>query len=199
MGILSKEAYERKAAWADRRMRENAENCDSLTEEQHEKLAELCALRHELHISHEDVWIGETETAFDRLDDCCGGGLLSELSGVGLPPLKFPFPAEDIPLETDYYNVLSEDERDEWDRKAEEIDENMTGVDLWREESGECSKCFDMLEQCNDVIEKYLAAIDKKHGTNYCPSGVSRIPGANCSEEPDVSLKNGCKPKSPRL
>ena len=39
----------------------------------------------------------------------------------------------------------------------------------------ERESCLEMAKKFNNDIEKYLASIDKEHGTNYCPSGVTRL------------------------
>lgn len=35
--------------------------------------------------------------------------------------------------------------------------------------------CYSMVVDLHNDIERYLADIDKQHGTEYCPTGSTRI------------------------
>lgn len=167
--------WEAKAAYVERRMRENRENGmeNGLSEDQCDALETLCTLRHDLHTSLESIWLGDTQE-LDRIDDGCGTCQMSEeLEEAGLPSLEITIDPEDIPMEEDYYQVLDDEDREEWEEKAE--DSGLSGVELWREESGEFEKLARLMEGVNDEIEKYLAKIDKEYGTAYRQTGWSRL------------------------
>lgn len=45
--------------------------------------------------------------------------------------------------------------------------------DEWYEKT--YSRIYDELSELHKMIEDYLSSIDKKYGTNYCPTGALRI------------------------
>ncbi len=168
MGILPKEAYERKKAWAAKKMIKNAE-ITALTAEQHETLAWLCGLRHEIHCGWDSMWnveSGDYKRLWGRYDE-----INNRLSGCGLKVIDSLPDRLFIPDNSDF-DYLSPDERESWSQKAEENDPD--GYRLWMEESGVYFTYLDQMEQINNLIETYLASIDEKHGTDYCPSGATR-------------------------
>lgn len=153
MGIVSKEGYERKAEYAARRMEEN-KKIKSLTEEEHDMLAELCSLRHKIHTSIERLWVEDTEHLLEQL---------FEFNPGTLPPLKLSMDIADIPSENDYYGNVYGDKDDYEDY----ID--------WFEHSEHYEEYCDVMNTINNEIESYLHEIDMKHGTNYCPTGMTRL------------------------
>ena len=64
MGIISKEGYRGKREWAAKRMEQN-KKIETLTEEQHNLLAELCTFRHDLHHNWDSAWNEESQN-FDK-------------------------------------------------------------------------------------------------------------------------------------
>ena len=156
MAYLNKEAYERKEAYANRRMLQNAEN-ESLTPEQHEVLAWLCSKRHEVHTNQEDFFYSESSNSteyWNLIDDGCGNGVIRDkLSSVDLPDLKWSFSVDDYMTD-----ALST----EFGYSEEDTD-------------AELESCIEMAGKFNNDIESYLREIDKRYGTNYCPSGVGRL------------------------
>jgi hypothetical protein len=177
-----KEMYERKAAYTERKMRENAEN-ENLTEEQHDVLAWLCSVRHDFHCNYSDLFNSESSHVFFEPFDNFGKEceVNQKLEDTGLPKIPFSYNSWYIPVEDDYYSVLDDKEREEWEKKAEEWNtENPTqmshsGCSFWKEESGAYAEFIDIMEGINSAMENYLLEIDKKYGTNYCPSGMSRL------------------------
>ena len=164
MAHFTKEEYQGKAEWAARRMAENAK-VDSLTEEQHTALAELCQIRHWIHstdrmslFNEESVDSAQMYDYFAKIFD---DGLLES---VGLPKLC-SIDWTSLASNSDWYNILQEDERAEYNDDYE----------IWLQDGGYFDEFCQQMEQFNGDVEKYLAEIDKKHGTNYCPSGASRI------------------------
>ena len=155
MAYLSKEAYENKREWAAKRMSKNAE-IKTLTTLQHETMAWLCQIRHELH-THQDGIFNTGSADFNRftnlIESSWGEGEINErLREAGLAPIKWgDLQADDIP---DDYHFEEE------------------GYQTW-EDAYEAA--IEKAEKINSVIEDYLRKTDEKHGTAYCPTGISRI------------------------
>ena len=174
MAILSKGAYERKQAWADRRMDENRK-AETLTEVQHDALAWLCSYRHELHCNHERLFSAEFSGEYDpeKIND--------RLREAGLPEFEdLPNP-EDIPSDMDYFELMSDEEREEWERKADEFNKDnpdstmqYNGFSYWIEMSYEHANFINLMNEANDAIECYLAEIDNEHGTNFSVYGIAK-------------------------
>ena len=156
MAQLNKEAYEGKKEYAGKRMLENAE-VETLTKEQHETLEWLCSVRHDVHCNQEDFFNDESSNNseyWDYIDNADGCGTIRDkLKEVELPDLTWSFTVDDYMTDAICRELgYTEDERDE-----------------------EKERCFEMASRFNSDIEKYLAKIDEEHGTNYCPSGATRI------------------------
>lgn len=148
MAVLDRDAYNRKAEWAARRMVQNKE-IKTLTEEQHDALAELCELRHNVHANWDTLFVGENCREIDAQicssDDMELCAKIEELFGVK------PFAGIDYP--TSYiYDVMGYDSYDDAYESA-----------------------CDMFAELNNQIETFLLKIDKEHGTNYCPCGKGRF------------------------
>ena len=156
MSYLNKETYEKKQAYAGKRMLQNAE-IESLTHEQHEVLVWLCSKRHEVHTNQNDFFYSESSSSaeyWNLIDDGCGNGIVRDkLSSVGLPDLKWSFSADDYMT----------------DALCQEFGYSEEETEV------EYESCIEMAGIFNNDIEKYLREIDKRHGTNYCPSGVGRL------------------------
>ena len=157
MAYLSKEAYERKAAWAERRARINKEN-ESLTEEQHDTLAWLCEIRHEMHCNQDSFYYSEYpkhNQFWNYINDEASeeGEIQHALSEVSLPELNWSFDPDDC-----------------------DTDSICCELDFTDEEKEEARKhCLEVASQVNDDIERYLRQIDKQYGTDYAPSGATRF------------------------
>ena len=154
--------WERKARYVDRLMRKNAE-VETLTEEQHDALAELASIRHKIHSNWDSMWNAES-SEYNQLWDYIDSGINDILSEVDLPTIDFDYSEEDIPTSFDY-DLLTDEEQAEYDYDSW----------LWREESGEYEIFAEYLTEVNDKIENYLADIDREHGTQYAPTGWARM------------------------
>ena len=145
MAYISKEGYERKKEFAARRMEENRQ-INTLTAEQHEVLAWLCEVRHEVHSNWNSMFLSESPHAvlWERLDD-----INNRLSAVNLP------------------NKLR------WNADAIDNDATYQISGLTYEAAHE--EMCDFLNRVNNDIESFLLSIDKKHKTAYCPLGATRI------------------------
>lgn len=135
---------------AAERMFENSK-IQTLSEEQHEALSELCRMRHEIHSNQESLYISEAseQSLFSELYQ-----ILNEINKLFKNKLILPNP-EDFPSDDDKYNDIIENTEE-----AEE--ENL-------------AEFYKMMNKLNSDIEKYLKNIDKEHKTNYCPTGATRI------------------------
>lgn len=153
---------------------------DTLTEEQHNALAWLCRVRHELHCSWESVFEGDSDT-ITPFDNSLGECEINQvLDDAGLKKIDFNFNFDDMPTENDYYNLLTDEEQEEYEQIAEEYNASHsgmqhTGCSVWKEESGEYDIFVKQMGNLNSKIEEYLRNIDKEHNTNYCPSGITRL------------------------
>ena len=187
MGNYKKEELERihakKNDWAENKFKDIKENCSLLTEEQHDILAWLCSIRHKLHKNQKDCWYIESDTSRTVLNYFsyeATGNVDVKIEKVGLPASNLTFDLSELPVEDDFYYVLTDVERAEWDEAAEEINNNsdseelISGVDLYTNKSGKLDEMITRLEKLNDDIERYLYEVDCKYGTNYCPSGLTR-------------------------
>ena len=151
MAYKTKEQYQRHAENAHRRNQENKE-ITTLSEEQHDALAALCAFRHELHTNQKSLFNTESSNHSDYIRSL-DGGIMDSLDEVGLPNS----------LTFDIFSFESDSEYDE------DIDGN---YDEWYEKS--IAGVFSFVEKVNSEIESYLREIDKIHGTSYCPTGALR-------------------------
>lgn len=172
-----KDMYYGKQLYAERKMRENAE-IESLTEEQHAVLAELCRIRHEFHSTDSSKYFNsEVETDIDdwfwsEKDD----NIYNQLEEVGLPELK-KLDVMELPSSADW-NILiyEENELKKWEEKAEKFNENsfnkFSAYEYWASDKEE--EISKIVTEYNDIIEKYLKDIDDTYGTKYCPTGIAR-------------------------
>ena len=168
MAYLTKEQYNYRRESAAQRMADNAE-IETLTPEQHEILAELCALRHWLHsevrpisfyyTSHSD-YDTLTELTSDLTGEERNFAKIIEETGIDFDLTNLRNIISDLSvMDTDgYTEELSEDD----DERKEQIEEII-------------SEYGRLQENINTEIEKFLAQVDKEYGTNYCPTGALRI------------------------
>ena len=174
-----KQLFENKKGYVEKLMKKNRE-IKSLTSEQHNVLEWLCKIRHEIHCSTESIWYGNSNSlkSFDNSSSECE--VIIRLKEVGLKDFKLNFDYVGLPTEADF-ECLSENEQLEWEEKADNYNnEHPNGMghsslSLWREESWEYQEFVECLEDLNTQIEYYLKEIDEEYGTNYCPSGHSRL------------------------
>ena len=145
--------WEAKANYIDKLMTENAE-VETLTEEQHDALAELCRIRHNIHTSAESFFNAESADHnelwnYIYSDTDQYGYINTLLVNNNLPTINFDINALDYCTTSDYSDMgLS------YDEALEEV----------------CN----MVEAVNEKIENYLRQIDKEHGTHYAPTGHAR-------------------------
>jgi hypothetical protein len=146
MAHLTKTQYFLRNENAAKRMQENAK-VETLTELQHDALANLCTARHNIHSNMKHIIISD-ENGYKQSIITCNADLLER----GLTPMSFV--GTDM---SDYIDIdsISEIGEDDYEEDYERI-----SVEL---------------EKLNKKIENYLSEIDNKYGTSYCPTGKQRI------------------------
>lgn len=153
MATLCKEQY----AYRERSARIKNENnigvaiSNGMTEEQAELIAELCALRHELHTNMDKVVTDDFGSIKikPRLVE-----LNQRIEQSGIEPMQFiPYNRADYIDIDDLFelNVSEEDYADEYNR------------------------IYGELSELHNKIEDYLRDLDKEYGTDWCPTGALRI------------------------
>ena len=160
MTNLDKNAYYGKMIYAGKKMAANKE-IQTLTEEQHDALSQMCSARHELHTNMDRITRGTEKDYLGNIIEANG-----TLKKSALPII------DGIPTDTaDYIDIDSI-------RELEDLGEvpSRDNEDEWQEwYNAEYHRIYDELENLNKTIEKYLEQIDIEHGTHYAPSGASRI------------------------
>lgn len=163
MAILSKEAYEKKALYAARIMRENRDVECNLTEDHRNAIEVICAIRHRIHSNpHADesmFFCGSSD--YDELwrtigTVCNENEIIEIIAEAGLPELDWTC------NEADYIT-----DADEIYGSIGEMSEDQITDEIFR--------LRDLIECWNKAIETWLKKIDNTHGTHYCPTGKSRI------------------------
>jgi len=151
MAKLTQEQYQKRKENAIQRQEEN-KKIETLTEEQHDALAELCSIRHEVHSATKSMYYTESSTyseLWSRLEE-----IYDHIKELKIGDLKLR-PFEQFPCDNDRtYGII--DDTDEAEEK------NIV-------------EFFDMMNDLNNEIEEFLRKIDKQHGTNYAPSGALRL------------------------
>ena len=166
MAYLDNNAYDRKREWAAKRMSGNRK-VDTLTEEQHDLLEELCRFRHELHTSWEDAF-NTNSPSFGYFADNIS------IYSVGNSGEELPCRIEAAFGKKPYYARDYYDLNEAIDILREEgIDSDHPDYNSELNELKE--QAFEVFATINDEIEAFLCEIDKEYGTNYCPSGATRI------------------------
>ncbi len=165
---LSKEAWEAKERYVQRRNAQNAQ-ITTLTEEQHDLLAEVASIRHNIHSSIDNTFSVEAMDNSDisKLDD-----INERLEAVGLPPINLPDTSFFVTSD-DYDYVLTADDRAEYEELAAENGFE-SGFHYWMENSA-YNEYYDQMSDLNSVMEQYLKDIDAEHGTQYAPTGWARF------------------------
>lgn len=193
MNKAMKREMERREEAAGRHHARMKEECQTLTEDQHDALSWLCGIRHDLHSEDRDrIWYNNS-SVLDPFDNGCSSEVNGHLEEVGLKPIDIDSDFfMNLPNSTDYEYMISDEEREEWESKAEKFNEENpklpchSGSSLWKEESGEYIIFCDMLEDLNNKIEDYLREIDEVHHTQYAPSGKYR--NADISGNKEVTI-----------
>ena len=160
MSKLTKDQYSRRNENAARRMTENT-TVQTLTTEQHALLSNICSFRHELHSNQEDLFCceGSNYTPFwEQISNLSDRA--RQLSLNGCPCIDI----ESLPSDHDY-----------------DYDEFWNMEDWWTDDEDEDCRSYalnvvlEAAQDYNKAVETFLSKIDEEHGTNYCPTGSTRI------------------------
>lgn len=141
--------YLRKADHAADKMIAN-KKIAALSPEQHDKLAELCHMRHKMHTCGKSMFVDgrELHSYFNNF--------YLKIDGVDSPNLE----TIEWTCSEDYHEAIqSIDDIDEQDRIY------ALHINQYAKEK----------EELNNTIEAYLREIDNLYGTDYCPGGHTRI------------------------
>lgn len=138
---------------------EDQKKVTTLNDQQHEALAALCTFRHKLHCNQTALFNAESsdydffiKKLSSEYNECIG----NELNSVGIAN-RLSYNLESLPTSHDYDADYNEDEPWYNDHEAAE------------------AFVITFAEQINNDIEALLRRIDKEHGTNYCPTGITRF------------------------
>ena len=157
---LSKEAYEGRQRYVDKRNEENEANAINVTEEQHNVIQEITAMRHKIH-STDDLY--NTESAgYEEQSDFLEN-INSELEENGLPPIEWTVETVDIPSDMDVVYGIAENETENFEEFAK------------------------IKEQINTDIEEYLRKFDEEHNTKYTPTGATRYSAINIDNNGEIN------------
>lgn len=166
MAFLNKDIYERKQAYAERKMRENRGIENSLTETQKTALEEICRIRHEVHSDPHaasamfNTSMSESEDVWRCIDTSYENTIKDLISEADLPEWTWEYDSLDGMTDFD------------WDEDDDDLTEEYADFDSFAEHW----VCLyaDIINKWNESIEQYLTEIDKANGTSYCPTGLSR-------------------------
>lgn len=163
MGTMTKNQYEQRKENAAKRMFDN-KKINTLSEQQHEDLARICSMRHELHSKEGALWYSEGSdfNKFNRWvigDEDDSFYELFKNVGINAEELRIDpcdLPDDDsLPTELGYPDTDEEEYQDAYEEAFAE--------------------CLEFESVYNRMIESRLRQIDQNHGTNYCPTGMTRL------------------------
>ena len=154
--------------WVPRRV-------SSLSVEQHEALENLCTLRHDVHSTDAGDLYNSKSGEFSWLSSSYRS-VCEQLSESGFEAMNrfvWEVPDEVWPNDNDWYWILTEEEKEEWERKAKienrQNDIKRDGNDLFKEEC--IRKIEESLKKWNTRVKAGLYLFDQVYGTEYCPYG----------------------------
>lgn len=162
MAHLTRQQYDRRRENAAQRAIDNeqAAQQNGMTAEQAELISRLSSLRHELHTNTDHVVKSDEKRIKMSILY-----VNADIEESGLDPMDFVSSSKD-----DYIDIDTIEEMYEWDEVPE------PGTDEWQEwYDDNYQRIYDELETLNKNIEAYLAEIDNKYNTSYCPTGALRI------------------------
>ncbi len=149
----------------------------TLTEEQYKVLNWLKQARYILEDESERYWetysYGHLEPFANQLEEA---RVLSELKRVGLPVINYNSDFSDLPTIDDYYTALTKEERNNWEKRAEEYNKAhniyseehaLSGHDLWENESGKYEEFTKRMKELEEKVDEYFKKIDKQYGTTF--------------------------------
>ena len=164
------EMFERKARYAENKARDNIEKAvgNGMGQEQAEAVAAICKYRHDIHmIKGSDVYYGN-DHIYDYIDK-----ITDLIMDNDLPALKWSVNIdEDWVLYADYENGIIDDSvLSELQEEADDTGREFSDV-LFEYADESNTKTIDII---NKDIERWLSDIDTQYGTEFAPTGWSRL------------------------
>lgn len=144
---LSKEAYEGRQHYVDRKNANNRENATKVTDEQLDTIEMLTKMRHNIHAS-DSLYNMESSNYQEQMDFL--DNINNELEEKGLPVINWSVDLDSLANSEDITYGLADNETD--------------NKELFKTQK----------EQINTDIENYLEQFDKNHNTAYKPTGATR-------------------------
>ena len=164
---MNKNIYNKKSVWAANNQINNAKDAleqNKLTEEQIDALMEIASIRHKLHcFTIDQIYNSESsqhEEFIKQIESEAYDSIAMIAEENNLPAFTTSIDSADIPSDFDYYYVDNE---------------GYSSLSDYLENTDYLKTLSKIKETFNKEIEDYLADIDKKYGTSFCPSGHTRI------------------------
>lgn len=161
MAYLNQKQYDYRRESAAARNLNNEEIAveHGMTSEQAELISKLCAIRHEFHCNIDKiVKSADNESMSDIVE------IEKSINESGLPELDIVSMLLDI---DDIDGLVYE--------YGDDVPEDHDSEDFQNWYDDNYARIYSELEEVNKSIEKYLANIDNKYGTSWCPTGALRI------------------------
>nr|DAX29861.1 MAG TPA: Cpf1/RNA Complex FUNCTION-RNA complex.49A [Caudoviricetes sp.] len=161
MAYLNKQQYGYRRESAATRNLNNEEIAvqNGMTSDQAELISKLCAIRHDFHCNIDSIVKGGDDNSIsDEIENIEYG-----INESGLPELNISSMLLDV---DDMNGLVYEYGEDVPDHDSQEFQD-------WYDDN--YARIYSELEEVNKSIEKYLANIDNRYGTSWCPTGQLRI------------------------
>lgn len=160
-------AYLNKAQYDYRRESAAARNLNSeeiavengMTEYQAELISKLCAVRHKFHCNIDNIVKSADNDSMSDIVE-----IEKSINESGLPELDIVSMLLDI---DDLDGLIYE--------YGDDVPEDHDSEEFQNWYDDNYARIYSELEEVNKSIEKYLANIDNKYGTSWCPTGHLRI------------------------
>lgn len=131
-----------------------------MTSDQAELISKLCAIRHDFHCNIDSIVKGGDDNSIsDEIENIEYG-----INESGLPELNI----SSMLLDVDDMNGLVYE-------YGEDVPEDHDSEEFQNWYDDNYARIYSELEEVNKSIEKYLANIDNRYGTSWCPTGQLRI------------------------
>lgn len=162
MAYLNKQQYGYRRESAATRNLNNEEIAvqNGMTSDQAELISKLCAIRHDFHCNIDSIVKGGDDNSIsDEIENIEYG-----INESGLPELNI----SSMLLDVDDMNGLVYE-------YGEDVPEDHDSEEFQNWYDDNYARIYSELEEVNKSIEKYLANIDNRYGTSWCPTGQLRI------------------------
>lgn len=166
MAYFTRDAYDRKAAYAARKFSENAEIAkrNGMTETEIDAIHLLTSIRHEIHSANRESMYNCNSSDFGKLDKAIEEINIA-LFDSGLPQITWSFNTDpgDMPSSADYFEIYRVNTNDP-----------MNYSEWFESDEGTFDEFCEIVEKFDSDILKYLLKIDHQYDTNFSPSLIAR-------------------------